>query len=130
VSDFTAPEPAHLRRWLGRPILLVFYKPSSPTAADVLRYAQRLSTDHGRGLTVLGMSVDDDPAPVLKQRADLGLTFPVLSGSGLRTSYAVEATPKFVLLDAAGIVRGAYLGWGREIPNEVQEELRRWLPQR
>jgi peroxiredoxin len=130
VSDFTGPEPAHLRRWLGRPILLLFYKPSSPTSAEVLRYAQRLGTGHGRGLTVLGMSVDDDVTLVRKQRTDLGLTFPVLSGSGLRTSYAVEATPRFVLLDAAGIVRGTYLGWGQATPGEIEEELRRWLPPR
>ena len=35
-----------------------------------------------------------------------------------------------VLLDAAGVVRGSYVGWGNEIPLEVLEELKRWLPGR
>ena len=42
-------------------------------------------------------------------------------------SYAVEATPKVVLLDSDGVVRGTYLGWGRETPSAVTEELKRWL---
>jgi peroxiredoxin len=129
VSDFGGPEPVRLRRWLGRPLLLVFYHPDSPTAAEVLRYAQHLHTAQP-GLTVLGLSVSDDAALVRRQRTALGLTFPVLSGSGLRVSYAVETTPKLVVLDAAGVVRGAYLGWGRDTSQEVQEEVRRWLTQR
>ena len=47
-----------------------------------------------------------------------------------RASYAVESTPKLVLLDGVGIVRGSYLGWGRQTPQEVQEELKNWLPPR
>lgn len=127
VSAFTSPASARLRQWLGRPTLLVFYQPSSSTAAELLLFAQRLDTTHGQRLAVLGMSVVEDAEQVLPQRAALRLSFPILNGSGLRASYAVETTPKIVLLDGAGIVRGAWLGWGRETAHEVQEELRRWL---
>jgi hypothetical protein len=41
----------------------------------------------------------------------------------------VESTPKLVLIDANGIVRAAYTGWGREMPDEIGEELKRWLEQ-
>jgi hypothetical protein len=80
-------------------------------------------------LTVLGLSVSDDARLVGQQRTALGVTFPILNGSGLRVSYAVETTPKLVLLDPAGIVRGAYLGWGQDTLQEVQEELRHGLAQ-
>jgi len=43
----------------------------------------------------------------------------------LRLSYAVDATPKFVVLDADGVVRGSYTGWGPETPRGVVEELKR-----
>jgi hypothetical protein len=39
----------------------------------------------------------------------------------------VETTPKLVLIDAAGIVRGGWLGWGQETPEEVMGELKLWM---
>jgi hypothetical protein len=39
----------------------------------------------------------------------------------------VDATPKLVVLDADGIVRGSFTGWGRETASAVTEELQRWL---
>jgi peroxiredoxin len=126
ASQLTGTGSGRLRNWLGRPVLLVFYHPNSPTADDVLRFAQKLAAGRAGALHVVGMSVSDDAAVVRKQHAELRLTFPVLGGGGLRHSYAIEDTPKFVLLDGAGVVRGAYLGWGRETAGEVLAELERW----
>jgi peroxiredoxin len=119
---------AQLRRLTGKPVLLVFYHPSSPTAPDVLHYAQQLLGSYPQRLTVVGMSVSDKVDLVRKQHANLGLTFPVLSAGGLCGSFGVETTPKMVLLDGSNIVRGGYLGWGHETPQEVRQELQRWLP--
>jgi peroxiredoxin len=126
AADLTVSGSARPRRWLGKPVLLVFYNPSSPTAAEVLHFALRLSHSYPERIAVVGLSVGDIPR-VKSQCAELGLTFPVLDGGGLRISYGVETTPKFVLLDGANIVRGAWLGWGRETSAEVVEELKRWL---
>jgi hypothetical protein len=79
-------------------------------------------------IQVLGMCVLDDKAVALAQRTERMLTFPILGGSGIRISYGVETTPKIVLIDPSGIVRGGWLGWGRETPVEVTEELKHWLP--
>jgi peroxiredoxin len=127
AAEFTGKGSARLARWKGKPILLVFYQPSAYTAADVLRFAQEVHNGYGKYATVVGLSVSDNPAEVLKQRAALGVGFPLLHGGGMRISYSVETTPKMVLIDAAGVVRGAYVGWGRETAVEVLTELRRWL---
>jgi peroxiredoxin len=119
-----------LRNWLGRPMLLVFFTPQSPTSAELLRFARDIRVRFKGHVSVLGLSVSDDAKAVRKQQADLDLGFPLLSGSALRISYEVETTPKLVLIDASGIVRGSYLGWGRETPDEIMVELRRWLQQR
>jgi len=71
-----------------------------------------------------------DPDAARKQRADLKLTVPVLDGTGLRISYDVDGTPKLMLLDADGVLRGEYTGWGRETPDEVMDDLRRWAKNR
>lgn len=127
TTHFSTPGTARLRDWLGRPILLVFYHPSSPVAEPLLLFAQKLARDHTDRVVVLLLSVSDDPGPALRQRTALKLDLPLLSGSGLRISFGIETTPKIVLLDASGIVRGSYLGWGRETPAEVGEELKTWL---
>jgi peroxiredoxin len=125
VSGLTSKQPVRLQRLLGRPVLLVFYSPTSRNAAELLRFAQDLQKKSGVQLTVLGLAVSEDTEAVLRQHADLKLQFPLASGRGLRHTYGVEATPKLVVLDADGVVRGAYIGWGREIPAAVTEEVQR-----
>jgi hypothetical protein len=106
---------------------MVFYNPAASTAEPLLTYAQRLSDQHAGRLVVLPLSVSDDSDMALRQREALKVTLPILSGSGLRISYAIETTPKMVLIDAAGIVRGSYLGWGREIPQDIAADLKTWM---
>jgi peroxiredoxin len=125
ATDFTSPTPARLQRWRGHPVLLVFYKPNAETAGEVLTWAQRLAGAHPGAVTVVGMAVCDDAEKVLKQRAELKLTFPVVDGSALYGTYGIEATPKCVLIDADGVVRGSWLGWGEETPAEILAELKR-----
>jgi peroxiredoxin len=126
VTDLHSHASVRLRRVLGQPILMVFYNPNSTQAKDVLQFAQKLAEPQSPGVSVFCFAVTDDINRVLKQREELRLTVPVLSGQGLRLTYAVEATPKLVVLDGAGIVRGAYVGWGRETPSLVCDELDRW----
>jgi peroxiredoxin len=128
ATSITAAGSARLASWKGKPIVLLFYHPGSVTATESLRFAQNLHSTYWRHAQVVALSVSDDKAAVLKQRDALKLTFPILHGGGLRISYAVETTPKIVLIDARGVVRGSYLGWGSETGEEVLTELRRWLP--
>lgn len=128
ATEFTGKGTARLARWKGKPILMVFYNPTSVTAPDVLRFAREVQATHGAKASVVGMSVSPDGKAALAQANTLGLTYPLLFGGGLRISYGVETTPKFVVIDAVGVVRGMYLGWGAETAGEVTTELRRWLP--
>jgi peroxiredoxin len=126
ATDLSKRETARLHKLLGRPVLMVFYNPKSRHASDLLKFAQSIRETRDATVTVLAFTVTDDTEAVLKQREDLGLTFPILSGQGLKFTYAVEATPKVVVLDARGVVRGAYVGWGSELPDLVSAELARW----
>ncbi|MGH7174472.1 MAG: peroxiredoxin family protein [Gemmataceae bacterium] len=130
VTNFTDGGSTQLRRWIGKPIVLVFYHPTSTASPTVLRYAQQLHARYPRRPQVAGMSISDNADLVKRQHAELGLTFPLLSAGGLRGSFGVASTPKIVLLDGSNIIRGEYLGWawGGETAREVEEELKRWLP--
>ncbi|MHB1424257.1 MAG: peroxiredoxin family protein [Gemmataceae bacterium] len=130
ASSFTGTGSAQLRRWIGRPVVLVFYHPSSSTSPTVLRYAQQLTAKYPQRVNVVGMSISDNADLVRRQQTELGLTFPLLSAGGVRASFGVASTPKIILLDGNNIIRGEYLGWawGDETAREVEEELKLWLP--
>ena len=127
VTDFTTRQRTRLARWLGRPILMVFYRPGSESAEEVLRFAQRVSDIYPQQVTVLAFAMAGEPNQILKQRLDLRLTYPVLSGDGLALTYAVEATPKLLVIDAQGIARASAIGWGPETPTSMAEDLKSWL---
>jgi peroxiredoxin len=128
ASDFDTKESIRPRRWLGKPVLMVFFNPSSQTAEELLRFAQATSEAYGKEATVVGFAMSDDGEKVRKQRSELKLTIGILSGLGLRKSYDVEATPKLIVLDAEGVVRGSYEGWGQETAGGVQADLRKSAP--
>ena len=125
VSDLATRESIRLRRLLGQPILLVFFSPGSKSCRELLQFAQEQLEAQPKGIRVLGLAVSDDAQLVARERQELKLTFPIAAGQGLRLTYGVDATPKIVLLDAEGVVRGGYVGWGPEMPRVIQDELSR-----
>jgi peroxiredoxin len=127
VKDLTSNESTGLRRWLGKPTLMVFYSPTSSTVAETLGFAQALIDTYPQQVTVLALAVCEDAAMVLKQRSELGLTFPILSGTGLRLTYGIDSTPKMIILDGAGVVRSSLVGWGPESATTIKTELFRWV---
>lgn len=128
TSDMTGKHTVGLKQLRGQPVVLAFYNPNSTLAPEMLQYLAELSTAHAGKVWVLPLSVNEDAKVVAKQLAELKLSLPVLQGSGLRITYEVETTPKIVLLDGQGYVRGSYLGWGRDIPGEILSDLKPWLP--
>lgn len=125
VTDLKSGQTVSLRRWQGKSILMVFYQQSSTLSPDALRHAQRVWEQHGdQELVVLGFAMGDDAQAANRLRDQLRLSFPNLSGKSLRISYDVEATPWFVVVDAEGVVRSTYAGWGPEIPGAIQDDLK------
>ncbi|HLN28607.1 MAG TPA: redoxin domain-containing protein [Gemmataceae bacterium] len=125
-TNLLTKEPVRSRRWLGRPILMIFYSPTSMSASDALGFCQKIEETRHGSVHVAAFSVADDAARIEQQTKELHLSFPVLSGQGLRQTYGVDATPKLVVIDADGVVRGIYEGWGPETRSLVTDELNRW----
>jgi hypothetical protein len=131
TTDMTGKHGVGLKQMRGRPVVLAFYNPNSTLSPDMLRFLADLSSTYQGKVWVLGLSVVEDAALVQKQLTDLKLTsLPVLQGAGLRLAFEVDTTPRVVILDSQGFVRGAFTGWGRDIPREILTELKSWLPER
>jgi hypothetical protein len=125
TTDFTSNEAGRLRRWKGKPVLMIFYSPTSPLAENVLRLGEEVAGAFRGEIGVLGLAMSDDGDAVRKHRAELKLTMPVYDGRAMRQSYDVKATPKVMVIDGAGVLRGEWVGWGEETRQAVFQELRR-----
>jgi peroxiredoxin len=125
ATDLVKQQSVRLQQCLGRPVVLVFYRPTSFNVEDLLRFAQRLADNSQGRVAVLGLVMSEDVPRVRRQHDELRLTFPLLDGTGLSTSYAVDSTPKLMVLDAGGVVVGSYTGWGQETPGAVLRDLQR-----
>jgi peroxiredoxin len=128
VTELVNHQTVQLYRQLGRPVVLLFYNPSSEMGKTALRFGQELTERHGKRLSVLALAVTDDEDLVRKQHEEMHLSFPVLDGRSLHQTFGVDGTPRLVVLDGDGIFRGGYTGWGAHTPREVTRELERWLP--
>jgi hypothetical protein len=120
ATDMSTSASVRLQLLRGRPVLLLFFHPGSASAMETLRFAQRIAQT--TSVSVLGLSVTDEAGSFL-QDFDLKLTFPLVKAAALRSPYAVEATPKIILIDAAGSIRRTFEGWGQETSSLVREEL-------
>jgi peroxiredoxin len=128
ATDLVSGQSIRLQRLLGRTLLICFYNPHTDTGAEVLRFAQSLAENSRGGIAIVGMAVTDDPDFARRQHTALRLPFPVLDGNGLHVTFGVDATPRLVIVDAEGIVRGMFTGWGAHSAREVTLELQRCLP--
>jgi peroxiredoxin len=123
ITSLTERQPVHLQKLLGQPTLIVFYNPATAMGRDVLLCAKDLCAKHAGKVHVLAMTLTGDSEAALKQHHELRLPFPVLDGNALRLTLAVEHTPRFVLLDADGVIRWDSTGWGVHVPGEIVQEL-------
>lgn len=130
TTDINGKQSIGLKSLRGRPSILAFYNPTSSLTPDMLRFLGEISTSNQDRIWVLPLSTEENATVVQKQLTDLKLPLRVLQGSGLRMTYEVATTPRVVLLDAEGYVRGVYTGWGRDTPREILKDLKPWISEK
>src|SRR5262249_33191506 len=108
VTNLLTGALARSRRWSGHWVVMDFYSPESHMAEEILRFAQSLQEIYHQRVNVLGFAIGGDSGKVRRQHADLKLSFPILSGNGLRQTYAVEVTPKLIVIGANGRLESMY----------------------
>jgi peroxiredoxin len=130
LTSLTAGNTRKFEEYLGQPVLVLYYDPATPTGKEVLLFAQKLCDKYEDDLQVLGMAVSDDLELVRRQHQALDLSFPILDGKAMIRAFGVDGTPRVVVLDAQGVVRCAFTGWGFHSPAEVDGEIRKLMPKK
>jgi hypothetical protein len=124
-TDLLTRQTQRLQRLLGQPVLVAFYNPATENGQRALRLGQTLVERYPQGVTILAMAVTDDPELAQKQHKEMKLPFSIHDGNGMLHLFGVEALPRLVVLDAKGLVRGSWTGWGTHTTAEVNEQLRK-----
>jgi peroxiredoxin len=116
----------------GKPLAMLFLRPGSALAPDLVREFNRFHSDPTLAPTRFMGVIHDSPEAIERFRQAHGITMPILRDPGSTASaYAIGETPTVILLDADHIVRFRLDGYlGREFrPRlEVTEAALRELP--
>jgi cytochrome c biogenesis protein CcmG/thiol:disulfide interchange protein DsbE len=106
--------PTRLSQFRGRPVLLAMFVEGCPACEEVVRRLERIQRELSRrGLVVLGVSADLDPAARGDFVRRLGITFFVLQDPGgvaIKEAFGTTRLPELYLIGPDGTVRGVYLG--------------------
>jgi len=123
AAGLTVSGSATLSTLRGKPLLLAYFQPSAPSAADVLKLTNDL---HARKLgSVLPLAIGD-AADVRELAATLKPAVSIYDGSAVYKTHGLDATPVFIVVDADGVIRCVVRGWGGETASEVSRAFERW----
>jgi hypothetical protein len=126
APDFTAGT-FRLSENRGKPVVLVFFKPSSETTELTLAIANALNEKYNAKAAIVPLAVFGDAAAGVKDRDRRKLAAPVYDGTQAETAFGVESVPRFALIDATGVVKWTFSGVGAETGFAVREQLERLL---
>ena len=105
--------PFDLASLRGRPVLVNFWGPSCvPCRDEFPLFKAKLAEHASDGLAIVGILMDDAPAPARDFIDAYGATWPTVDdpSKAIRTAYRVAARPQTYFIDAAGILRAIQVG--------------------
>ena len=123
ASNFAGGAALKINQLRGRPVVLVFFKPSSRLATPVLKYVQATMSPYGGRVHVIAMAVENDSTAIAKLRSELKLQFPIYDGQAALAMFAGHSTPRTIVLDKTGTVDLILHGWNGEFPELIHKEL-------
>jgi cytochrome c biogenesis protein CcmG/thiol:disulfide interchange protein DsbE len=97
----------------GKPVIVNFWGPSCVPCRDEFPLLLAKLQEHANeGLAVVGVLMDDPPAPALDFIHRYGATWPTVDdpSGAFRATYRVAARPQSYFIDRAGVLRSIQVG--------------------
>lgn len=116
ARELTGGEALKSEHLKGRPAVLIFVKPSSQLARDVLHYAPAAAKSYAGRVNVHLLLVEGS---LVKPET------PIFDGKPVLPLFAGRSTPRFIILDKSGRVRTIHTGWNGEFRDLIHKELLR-----
>jgi peroxiredoxin len=115
------------RSMIGSVVVVHFWATWSDGSRQMLpKLAALYAKYKGRGLEVVALSIDDDPARVQELTREVGVDFPIAWDEHKETvrHWLVEKLPASFVVDRRGIVRAAFLGYEDGLEVEIESDVR------
>jgi cytochrome c biogenesis protein CcmG, thiol:disulfide interchange protein DsbE len=97
----------------GRPVIVNFWGPSCvPCRAEFPLFKAKLSEHAADGLAIVGVLMNDPPAPARDFVAELGASWPTVvdPDEKIQSAYRVAARPQTYFIDKDGVLRAIQIG--------------------
>jgi hypothetical protein len=124
ATDIFTGKQVRLSRLQGRPTMLLFFKPSSATARQLLQYAQSTAAQYNGQAWVFVLATEGSAETILPLRNELHLTIGIHTGQDGHRALGGDTTPRIVILDKSGMIRFIVAGWGGEYPDLLDKALK------
>jgi len=114
-----------LSTYAGKVVIVDFWATWCAPCHESFPAYQRLAAKFGSKLTVIGISVDEDPAGIPKFARETGATFQLLwdDGQTVSKSYEPPTMPTSFVIDASGIVRFVHSGFRGGDESAIESEV-------
>jgi peroxiredoxin len=123
-------QKVNLAEYAGKVVVVDFWATWCQPCKESFPAYQRLAQKFGSKLSVIGVSVDEDPAGIPKFAKETGAKFPLAWDDGQITSksYQPPTMPTSFVVDQTGIVRFVHSGFRagdeRAIESEIESLLK------
>ena len=115
VRNLEKDESITLTKLKGRHVLLVFVDPTSPLSKRAFStIIDAVRTQEQETVLVMAACTQTEQAAVERLRDEVEGNYIICSAGGLEKAYKVDAVPHTVLIDAEGVLRGQFIGFGPE----------------
>lgn len=102
-----------LAAYAGKPVMVMFFTETCPYCRKAAPFIQQLSVSHGpKGLSVIGICVQDSAQAAKNFAQDFGVTFPLAyKGKEISRNYRTQGVPYIYLLDKGHEVYDVWEGY-------------------
>ena len=110
-----------LASYSGKPVMLMFFTESCPFCRKAAPFIETMNKKYSaRGLNVIGICVEDEPAAAEAFAKTFGLTFPVAyGGAEVSRQYKTQGVPYIFLLSKAHAIHNVWAGYDPEFDKPI-----------
>ena len=125
LSSPNGKQKVSLASYAGKVVIVDFWATWCAPCHESFPVYQRIADKYGNKVTVIGVSVDEDPAGIPKFVKETGAKFPLAWDDGQITSksYQPPTMPTSYVIDKSGIVRFVHSGFHAGEEQELESEL-------
>lgn len=112
-----------LAAYAGKPVMVIFFTETCPYCRKAAPFMQKTASAYGpKGLSVIGICVQDSAQAALNFSADFGLTFPLAyRGKEISRNYRTQGVPYIYLLTRGHEIYDVWEGYDERYDTSIQQ---------